>query len=129
MNPTILIVDDDDALVHAMRRMLERAGYNVFEASSVPDARGVAETTAPDLLIMDLVLPAMQGREGANLILAHRPGLRVLFMSGYTSQESVRMGHIESTEAFLRKPFSAEELIDAVERVLDSPDRGGLRGA
>jgi DNA-binding response OmpR family regulator len=129
MNPTILIVDDDDALVHSMRRLLARAGYNVLEASAVSEARRLTEVGAPDLLIMDLVLPGLQGREGANLILAQSPGLPVIFMSGYTSQESMRMGQIGSADEFLRKPFSTEELLGAVERVLASRDEDGLRGA
>ena len=118
MNPTILIVDDDDALLHAMRRVLERAGYVVLEAGNVPEARAAIEGKKPDLLVMDLVLPGMEGREGANLILAHCPDVRVIFMSGYTSLESMRMGHIGSGEEFLRKPFSIEELLGTVKRVL-----------
>jgi two-component system, cell cycle sensor histidine kinase and response regulator CckA len=129
MNPTILIVDDDDALVHSVRRLLERAGYEVLEASTVAEARTLLGESAPDLLIMDLVLPGLQGREGANLILAQSPGLPVIFMSGYTSQESIRMGQIGSADPFLRKPFSSEELLGAVERALAPRDEGGLGGA
>jgi two-component system, cell cycle sensor histidine kinase and response regulator CckA len=129
MNPTILIVDDDDALLHSIRRLLERSGYVVMEAGNVPEARVAIDQKRPDLLIMDLVLPGLQGREGANLIMAHCPGLRVLFMSGYTSQESLRMGHIGSGEPFLRKPFSADELLGAVEQLLRDKEEGGRQKA
>ena len=129
MNPTILIVDDDDALLHSMRRMLERSGYVVLEAGNIPEARATIDVATPDLVIMDLVLPGMEGREGANLIAAHCPGVRVLFISGFTSQESIRMGHLGSGEAFLRKPFSVDELLGEVERLLDSREQGGRMGA
>jgi CheY-like chemotaxis protein len=117
MNPTILVVDDDGALLHAMRGLLERFGYEVMEAGDVTEALAAVRLKPPDLLVMDLVLPGVDGRQGADLIRARCPGLPVLFISGYTTEEWFRMGN--SGEAFLRKPFSVEEMLGAVERVLD----------
>jgi two-component system, cell cycle sensor histidine kinase and response regulator CckA len=116
MSPTILVVDDDDDVRTSMLRILERAGYEVIQAGSVPEARALADQQTPDLMIMDMVLPGLEGREGANLILARHPSLPILFVSGYTNPESMRMG--QGGENFLRKPFTVEELVDAVERVL-----------
>jgi len=67
---------------------------------------------------MDLVLPGLEGREAATLLLAKAPALRVLFMSGYTSQESTQMGGLPEGHAFIRKPFGVPELVNAVESVL-----------
>lgn len=119
MARTILVVDDDEGLLHAVRRTLERAGYVVMEAGNVLEARARIEERAPDLVLMDLVLPGMEGREVANLIHVRHSEVPVLFMSGYTSQESIRLGHLPEGVPFLRKPFTAIELIEAVERGLD----------
>jgi two-component system cell cycle sensor histidine kinase/response regulator CckA len=117
LNHTLLVVDDDGVLVRAMRGLLERFGYEVIEAGDVPEALAAIEIRRPDLLVMDLVLPTMDGRDGAKLIRARCPGLPVLFISGYSTEEWFRMGN--PGEAFLRKPFSVEELLGAVERVLE----------
>jgi two-component system cell cycle sensor histidine kinase/response regulator CckA len=119
MNPSILVVDDDGTLLHAMQGLLERCGYQVTAAATVADARSAIDMKTPDLLVMDLVLPEMDGRAGAKLLATHCPGLRVLFISGYTDEETMRMGKMASNEGFLSKPFSAEELLGAVERMLD----------
>jgi CheY-like chemotaxis protein len=120
MNPTILVVDDDGVLLRAMRGLLERCGYDVMESGDVTAALAAVRLKRPDMLIMDLVLPGMDGREGARLIREACPDLPVLFVSGYTSEEWFRMGN--EGEAFLRKPFSVEELLGAVERVLEGRD-------
>jgi len=117
MNPTILVVDDDGALLHAMRGLLERFGYEVVEAGDATEALAAARVKRPDLLVMDLVLPGVEGREGADAIRACCPGVPVLFIADYTNEEWFRMGH--AGDAFLRKPFSVEELLGAVERMLD----------
>lgn len=116
---TVLVVDDDLAIRETVRRALTRHGYAVLDASSTHEATLLIRDAAPDLVIMDLVLPGMGGREGANLLLAHHPDMRVLFISGYTSHESVELGYLREGHPFLRKPFSIDELISAVRRMLD----------
>ena len=102
-----------------MGGLLERCGYDVMAAGDVPEARAAIDVKRPDLLVMDLILPGMDGRAGARLLCEHCPGLRVLFISGYATEEIMRMGQMGPNEGFLAKPFSAEELLGAVERVLD----------
>lgn len=115
----VLVVDDDKALRHSIRRGLEMHGYKVYSAANAHEARQQVEFVGPpDIVLMDLVLPGMEGREAANLLLAHHPGLKILYMSGYTSQESMRMGTLDPGHAFLRKPFDVPELLEAVEGVL-----------
>ena len=114
----ILVVDDDASVRRSISRSLQSRGYRLREAASAGEARKLALAEPPDLVIMDLVLSGMEGREAANLLLAHQPELAVLFISGYSSQESARMGKLGAGQLFLRKPFDARELLDAVRRAL-----------
>ncbi|MBW3533657.1 MAG: response regulator [Gemmatimonadetes bacterium] len=115
----VLVVDDDRALRRSIRRSLELHGYKVYSAANAHEARQQVEFVGPpDIVLMDLVLPGMEGREAANLLLAHHPDVKILYMSGYTSQESMRMGLLNPAQGFLRKPFDVPELLEAVEKAL-----------
>lgn len=115
----VLVVDDDKALRRSVRRSLEMHGFKVYSAANAHEARQQVEFVGPpDVVLMDLVLPGMEGREAANLLLAHHPDLKIIYMSGYTSQESMRMGTLEPGRAFLRKPFDVPQLLEAVDDVL-----------
>lgn len=117
---TVLVVDDDASLRDTMVRALERHGYEVVAAGNGWEARqALDEAGTIDLVVMDLVLPGMEGRETANLLKAHQPGVAVVYTSGYTSQESLRSGLTDADERFLRKPFEVEELLAAVRDALD----------
>lgn len=118
---TVLVVDDDRDLRESVTRILERSDYRVLEAGDAHQARTALQDAegAIDLVVMDLVLPGLEGREAANLLLAHDPELRILFTSGYTSQESIRMGALPEGHAFIRKPFEASELLEAVAALLE----------
>jgi signal transduction histidine kinase/ActR/RegA family two-component response regulator len=121
----VLIVEDEEDLRALAREILETHGYSVMEAST-PEAalRAVAEhRDGIDLLVTDVVLPQMSGRELADRLLAGRPGLRVLFMSGYTDDAIVRHGVLELDMPFLAKPFTPENLARRVREALDAPDR------
>ena len=121
---TVLVVDDDAVLRETMARALAKHGFTVMEAGDAFQARKalMGASGAVDLIIMDLVLPGLEGREAANLLLARAPGVQVLFTSGYTSHESARMGRLPPGHAFIRKPFSVPELIDAVQTALSGGD-------
>jgi len=117
---TILIVDDDDLLRESIARALTKHGYAVIEAGDGFQARNafMEASGKVDLVIMDLVLPGLEGREAANLLLARAPDVRILFTSGYTSQESARLGGVPEGHAFIRKPFDLPQLIEAVRDTL-----------
>jgi CheY-like chemotaxis protein len=117
---SVLVVDDDASVRRVIRRCLQTA-YTVFEASSAGEARLATDERTPDLIIMDLVLPGMEGREAANMLLARWPGLPVLYVSGYSSMESARVGPIAEGHAFLRKPFKVRELTEAVAALMSLP--------
>jgi len=123
---TVLLVEDDEMVRTLTRRMLEARGYTVLSASRGEDALGVVERhDGPiDLLVTDVVMPGMSGRAVAQRLLELRPGLKVLYLSGYTDDAIVRHGMLEPGIAFLQKPFSADALARKVREVLDARPAG-----
>jgi two-component system, cell cycle sensor histidine kinase and response regulator CckA len=120
---TILLVEDEDVVRRIARTALERNGYRVMEASSGSVAVELARLHAReiDVLVTDVVMPGMSGRQLADTVCAETPGLRVLFMSGYTDDAVVRNGVLEAKDHFLAKPFTPTSLIRKVRDVLDAP--------
>jgi CheY-like chemotaxis protein len=113
---TILLVDDDDAVRRLAAQILEAEGYVVVEASGPAEALEVCERGGPiDLLVSDVSMPDMSGRELAVEVCARRPGTPVLFVSGY--DESLTHGGA-SRDPFLAKPFSPAELVREVKQLL-----------
>jgi len=120
---TILLVEDEETVRRLGRRILEGKGYLVLEAKDGADALLVAAAhPGPiDLLVADLVMPGMSGREVAQKLTADRPGLKVLFVSGYTEDTAIRRRVSESDVSFLQKPFTVDALSRKVREVLDAP--------
>jgi CheY-like chemotaxis protein len=101
--------------------MLERQGYAVLEAGDGDAAlRLFAGGADVDLVVTDVVMPGLSGRALAERIAAERPGTRVMFMSGYTDDEIFRRGLAVPGAVFLAKPFTRDELLDAVRTALGS---------
>ena len=121
---TILLVEDEEAVRKIAKLALESHGYTVVEASSGADALKIVEKFSKpiDLVISDVVMPGMSGRQFAEALRAGRPAFRLLFISGYTDDAVVRHGIVKAEEAFLQKPFSPITLARKVREVLDSPD-------
>jgi DNA-binding NarL/FixJ family response regulator len=82
----------------------------------------LASQTHVDLVVTDMVMPEISGRELAEQLRAQRPDLRVLYMSGYTTDDIIRRGLLDPSTAFLQKPFTAERLAAAVRDALDAED-------
>ena len=118
---TILLVEDEGGVRRLAREMLRQQGYTVLEADGGPDALRLWEqhATAIDLLLTDVVMPQMSGRELAEQLKTARPDLKVLYMSGYTNDVIARHGVLDSETAFLQKPFTADSLGRKVRIVLD----------
>ncbi|MBN1527501.1 MAG: response regulator [Thermoleophilaceae bacterium] len=122
---TILVVEDEAALREVARRALDAAGCKVLTARNGEEALAVAAQHAAEihLLLTDVVMPRMGGRILAERLTAARPGLRVLFTSGYTDNAIVHHGVLDAGTHFLAKPFTATELTRKVREVLDhDPD-------
>ena len=116
---TVLLVEDESALRAAARRMLEGAGYRVLEARHGEDALDVlAQEGAVDILVTDVVMPQMGGRDLATQVRMQFPGTPVLFMTGYTDDELLRRGAMERDARVLRKPFYSTELLSVVADLL-----------
>ncbi len=120
---TILLVDDEKSLRKLGKRVLSAAGYRVIEASDGAMALRVAaeEVGEIDLVLTDVEMPTLGGRGLVDELHELSPGLRVLFMSGYTDNEILRRGIRTSETEFLQKPFTAESLCAAVRSVLSKP--------
>jgi signal transduction histidine kinase/CheY-like chemotaxis protein len=103
---TVLLVEDDDAVRALVSRVLETDGYRVLAAETPHDALATLETAHVDLVITDVVMPGMGGRDLAEAVRARLPNVKVLFMSGYTADEILRRGVQEDEVDFLHKPFS-----------------------
>jgi two-component system, cell cycle sensor histidine kinase and response regulator CckA len=119
---TVLLVEDETSVRELFRKGLEHRGYKVL-AAITPDkaletSRGYAGPI--HLLLTDVVMPGMSGLELASRVVALRPQIRVLYMSGYTDEAVARDGLVADDVNFLQKPFTLEELADKVRSVLDA---------
>jgi len=120
---TILLVEDEADVRALAREVLERQGYSVVEASDGAQAVAVYEKEGAriDLILTDVVMPRMSGREMVDRVRATRPDMRVLYMSGYTGDAIVRHGVLDASLLLLGKPFTPVALIAKVREVLDRP--------
>ena len=118
---TILLAEDEAAVRTLARRILEKHGYKLLLAATGRDGVQVAEQHAApiDLLVTDVVMPEMGGRELAQRLTARQPGLKVLFLSGYTDDAIVHHGVLDAGVAFLQKPFKPDDLVRKIRAVLD----------
>jgi PAS domain S-box-containing protein len=120
-NETILLVEDEVSIRRLARRVLEKLGYTVLEATNGADALEVAGRYPGriHLLVTDVVMPEMSGPRLAEVIAMARPGIQVLYTSGYTEHEIVHRGAAREGISFLEKPFTPEMLGRKVREVLD----------
>ena len=120
---TILVVEDDEAVRRFATSALTRLGYRVHEARHGAEALGMLDTIGDfDLLFTDVVLPkGMNGRELAEEIKRRRPGVRVLYTSGYTADAIVHQGRLDPGVQLLSKPYRRPDLARRVREVLAAP--------
>ncbi len=120
---TVLVVEDEEGVRKVVRGFLEARGYRVLDAVSGAEAiRVAAGHQGPlHLMLTDMVMPAMSGPELAHRIRQQHPGVKVLYMSGYTQRGAGRNHNLGPEDPFLEKPFSGEALAHKVREVLDAP--------
>jgi two-component system cell cycle sensor histidine kinase/response regulator CckA len=119
---TVLLTEDEHPVRHLARVILEMSGYQVLEAAGGDEAISIYEEHKGqiDLLITDVVMPKMSGPELAQSLETLSPGIKVLYLSGYTDDAIIRHGLLDQGMAFLQKPFTPEALTRKVREVLDS---------
>ena len=119
-NETVLLVEDEPALLALGRRMLESLGYRVLTAGTPALALHAARPDQPvHLLVTDVIMPGLNGRELAGQLRTIHPGLRTLFVSGYTANVIAHHGVLDADVCFLAKPFSLQDLALKVREALD----------
>jgi two-component system cell cycle sensor histidine kinase/response regulator CckA len=118
---TVLLAEDEEGVRRLTRLILERHGYKVLEARNGGEALLICEQYAGTihLLVTDVVMPNLSGRQVAERLLELRPRLKVLYLSGYTDDAIVRHGVLEGDMPFLQKPFTPDALVQKVREVLD----------
>jgi PAS domain S-box-containing protein len=119
---TILLVEDEPDLRELTRTVLAARGYTIVEARNAEEAERLAESdgTKIHLLLTDVIMPGISGRELAKRILARQSSMRVLYMSGYTYNVIAQGGTLERGVSFLQKPFTPSALVEKVREVLDA---------
>ncbi|RME22425.1 MAG: response regulator [Deltaproteobacteria bacterium] len=117
---TILVVEDDPAVLSITERILKKHGYTVHTAQNIHRAREVAESLEHlDMLLTDVVMPGGSGKDVADLLKERFPALKVLYTSGYTENAIVHYGVLEAGVKFIHKPYTATALLERVRTVLD----------
>ena len=120
----ILVVEDDPAVRAIVTRTLRGAGYSLLVASSGDEAMALAESSSQpiDVLVTDMVMPGVTGRDLAMRVIPRFPAMKVVYMSGYTDDEFVRRGELPRDHLFLQKPFTGVDLLNIVGRALSSAE-------
>ena len=120
---TVLVAEDDDAVRRITERLVRAGGYRVLTAASGAEALRLAERHAGglDLLLTDMVMPGMTGRELAARLRVMHPGVRVVYMSGYTDDEFEAQGGLEAGAVLVPKPFGAADLMRKLREALEAP--------
>ncbi len=116
-----MIVEDEPAIVEITKSILEELNYTVITADSPAEAiiSSSSYEGEIDLLITDIIMPEMNGRDLAAEISAGRPGIKVLFMSGYTADVIARQGIVKKGFSFIQKPFSMKDIAVKISSVLE----------
>jgi signal transduction histidine kinase/CheY-like chemotaxis protein len=123
---TILVVEDDDAVRRMTREFLKISGYTVLEARSGADAIQFMERREQpiDLVLTDVLMPGMKGRELVERLSKLRAGIKVLYMSAYTEDAAINIGVLSPGTAFIEKPFSPDDLANKVREVMNATGDG-----
>ena len=118
----ILLVEDEPAILDLGKMMLEKLGYQVLTAGTPSEAIKIAEAHkgSMDILITDVIMPEMDGRNLSEKLLAHYPELKCVFMSGYTADVIAHHGVLQENMHFIQKPFTLKELGSVLSQVVDS---------
>jgi DNA-binding response OmpR family regulator len=118
----VLVADDDDDILLLVTTRLRRDGFEIIEARTGDEALGLAQTRRPDVAVLDVGMPGLDGLEVLERIRADDAlrGMRVLLLTAKAQESDVRRGHDAGADAYVRKPFSPAELSSRVRELLDA---------
>lgn len=124
---TVLLVEDEAQVRKLIRQFLLMNGYHVLEAEHGGEGLSISERYAEPihLLLTDMVMPQISGRELANRLTLLRPKMQVLYMSGYTHESIAHFGVLDEEAAFIEKPFALDGLLLRMREVLDAQQGAG----
>ncbi|MGA2697799.1 MAG: response regulator, partial [Terriglobales bacterium] len=123
---TILVVEDEESLLKSTCSLLRAVGYEVLEALGGSEALRISQVRNRDIQVVltDVVMPGMDGVELVQHLIAQRPSLKVIYMSGYTGQSAGRSAAFSPDALFLMKPFTREELVRKIQDALQAQTVG-----
>ena len=126
VNARVLVVEDESAILKMTAMMLGMHGYTVLTASTPSEALDIADEHAGTLhlLMTDVIMPEMNGGELAQRLMINHPAMKILFMSGYTSDIIGHHGVLDNDVNFIQKPFSMRDLAAKVRGILDKTKKG-----
>jgi two-component system cell cycle sensor histidine kinase/response regulator CckA len=126
----VLLVEDEPEVRRLVEKLLGMKGYDVLSAASPAEAIALSRRhqAAIHILVTDVIMPGMNGRELARALAASRPSMRVLYMSGYTDAAVTQQGILDPGTAFLSKPFTPDALARKLREVLEAPG-GSLKSS
>lgn len=113
----VLVVDDEIIVLKSCRMVLEAEGWEVTSAGSVPEALSILESMTPDLLLIDVKMPVYDGMYLMRKVKERKPGIPIIVMSGYPTQETISRAEDLGAAIFLPKPFTPDELADTLRSV------------
>jgi DNA-binding response OmpR family regulator len=122
----LLIVDDEPDVLKLLGERLAKAGYDVIKASNGKEAIALAQKHMPDLIILDIAMPVMDGSEVANILRADAKtkGIPILFLTClFTKQEEKVCGHLLGQNFFIAKPYDVDELLDEIGKRIIRPEK------
>jgi len=117
----ILLAEDDTSMREYLQRALQRVGYEVEAVGCGTEAVPLLEATHFDLLLTDIVMPGMNGRQLADALQRRQPELKVLFITGYSRNAIVHQGRLDAGVSLLQKPLSRAMLASKIREILDGP--------
>jgi CheY-like chemotaxis protein len=117
---TILLVEDEPLVRSLIEKILVARGYTVLSAGSPEEGLQLSREHEVDAVVTDVAMPSMYGPALVDELRRHRPQLRALFISGYTSDAVLELGVLETEVAFVQKPFTAEALASRLRQLLDA---------
>jgi DNA-binding response OmpR family regulator len=118
MRSKILIVDDEINILMSLEYLFKRKGYEVYIARNGAEAKALADTNKPDLVLLDIMMPDVDGYEVCDYLKAKVPAPKVVFLSAKSKKDDVQKGYDHGADLYLLKPFSNKDLLQHIQELI-----------